>query len=78
MFKQNDKDYKILFIRGLIDYNENFSGCLSKLDEIAKDIEEFIPSNTKEFVKSKSSFGPLKISFDKDNPRASSASLNKS
>jgi hypothetical protein len=54
MFKQNDKDYKILFIGGLIDYNENLSGCLSKLDEIAKDIEEFIPSNTKEFVKSKS------------------------
>ena len=54
MFKQNDKDYKILFIRGLIDYIENISGCLSKLDEIAKDIEVSMPSHTKKFYKLKS------------------------
>ena len=54
MFKQNDKNYEILFIRGLIDYIENLSGCLSKLSEIAKDVETSIPNYTKEFYKIKS------------------------
>ena len=54
MFKQNDKNYKILFIRGLIDYNENLIGCLSKLNEIAKDIENSIPNHTKETFEAKS------------------------
>ena len=54
MFKQNNKNYQILSIRGLIDYNENISGCLSKLSEISKNIEVSIPKHTKEVHKVKS------------------------
>jgi hypothetical protein len=54
MFKQNDKNYKILFVRGLIDYNENLTGCLSKLSEIARDVENSIPNHTKDTFEFKS------------------------
>lgn len=54
MFKQDDKNYEILSIRGLIDYNENLNGCLSKLGEISKDIENIIPNLTKKSKKLKS------------------------
>ena len=54
MFKHNDKNYKILFLRGLIDYNENLIECLSKMNEIANDIENIIPNNAKETYKAKS------------------------
>ena len=53
MFKQNDKNFEILSIRGLIDFNENLNGCLSKLSEIAKDIENSIPNLDKNFKKLK-------------------------
>ena len=48
MFRQNDKNYKILFVRGLIDYNNNIKGCLSKLNEISKDVENTISNFRKE------------------------------
>ena len=54
MFKHNDKNYKILFLRGLIDYNENLIECLSKMNEIANDIENIIPNNAKETFEAKS------------------------
>mgnify|MGYP001364639972 FL=1 len=54
MFKHNDKNYKILFLRGLIDYNENLIECLSKMNEIANDIENIIPNNVKEIFEAKS------------------------
>ena len=54
MFKHNDKNYKILFLRGLIDYNENLIECLSKMNEIANDIENIIPNNAKETYEAKS------------------------
>jgi hypothetical protein len=53
MFKENDKNYKIFFIRGMKDYNENLSGCLSKISEIEKDVETSIPNHTKKFNKFK-------------------------
>ena len=54
MFKKNDNNYEILFIRGIKDYIENLSGCLSKLSEVAKEVEDSIPNHTKEFYKFKS------------------------
>ena len=54
IFKHNDKNYKILFLRGLIDYNENLIECLSKMNEIANDIENIIPNNAKETFEAKS------------------------
>ena len=54
MFKENDKDYKILFIRGMKDYIENLSGCFSQLDEIAKEIEKSIPNLIKDVREGKS------------------------
>ncbi len=54
MFKHNDKNYKILFLRGLIDYNENLIECLSKMNEIANDIENIIPNNAKETFEARS------------------------
>ena len=54
MFKENDNDYKILFIRGMKDYIENLSGCFSQLDEIAKEIEKSIPNLIKDVREGKS------------------------
>tara|TARA_Y100000768_G_scaffold141867_1_gene105733 strand:+ start:136 stop:738 length:603 start_codon:yes stop_codon:yes gene_type:complete len=48
MFKKNDTNYEISLIRGMIDYVEDFSGCISKRDEIARDIESVIPKYTKD------------------------------
>ena len=48
MFKQNDKKYRISFIRGMKNYVENIDGCFSKLNEIAKEIEAIIPNHTKD------------------------------
>ena len=48
MFNQNDKKYRISFIRGMKNYVENIDGCFSKLNEIAKEIEAIIPNHTKD------------------------------
>lgn len=48
MFEENDSNYTILFVRGMIDYVENLSGCLSKRDQIAKEIENIITDYSKD------------------------------
>lgn len=48
MFEKNDSNYTILLIRGMIDYIENLSGCLSKRDQIAKEIEDNITDYSKD------------------------------
>ena len=48
MFKNNDDRYEISFIRGMMDYVEDFRGCISKRDQIARDIETIISEYTKD------------------------------
>ncbi len=54
MFKQNDDNYKITFVRGMKDYIENLKGCFSQLDEITKEIEANISNFTKDVREGKS------------------------
>ena len=39
----SNEKYPILFVRGLIDFIEDFDGCIRKRDEIAKVISEMFP-----------------------------------
>ena len=50
MFEANDSNYTILFIRGMIDYVENLNGCLSKRDQIAREIENIITDYSKDEI----------------------------
>ena len=43
---KNNK-YLILSIRGLIDFNGNFNGCIEKRDEIAKNLSQVFPNAKK-------------------------------
>ena len=54
MFKQNDNNYRIAFVRGMKDYIENLNGCFSQLNEIAKEIESSIANLTKDVREGKS------------------------
>ena len=54
MFKQNDNNYRIAFVRGMKDYIEDLNGCFSQLNEIAKEIESSIANLTKDVREGKS------------------------
>jgi hypothetical protein len=54
MFRQNDDNYTIMFVRGMKDYIENLNGCFSQLNEIAKEIETSISNFTKDVREGKS------------------------
>jgi len=44
--KPNDKNYKIYFVRGMIDYDDNIEKCYAKQKEIAKELSLMF-NNTK-------------------------------
>jgi hypothetical protein len=54
MFKQDDDNYKITFLRGMKDYVEDLNGCFTQLNEIAKEIESSISNLTKDVREGKS------------------------
>jgi len=43
---KNEK-YTIVFIRGILDYNEDFDSCIAKRDEIVKIFSEMFPNTIK-------------------------------
>ena len=43
-----NKKYTILFIRGMMDYTEDFDSCIVKKDEIAKILSGMFPNSQKE------------------------------
>ena len=46
--KQNDKNYKIYFVRGIIDYDDNIEKCYTKQKEIAEEVSSFFKNTKKE------------------------------
>ena len=53
MFKKNDNNYKIVFIRGMKDC-ENLRGCISKRSEISEEIGSIITKFSKDVREGKS------------------------
>ena len=47
MFKHDDSNYKILFIRGMKDYIESIDLCLQKKIQISNEIENIITNYNK-------------------------------
>jgi hypothetical protein len=43
----NNEKYKILFVRGIIEYNQDFDSCLAKRNEIVKDLSGMFPNAQK-------------------------------
>ncbi len=56
--KPNDRNFKIYFIRGMIDYIEDIEGCLNKQKEVAIEIEKLINDFDKRETKFKSDLDP--------------------
>jgi hypothetical protein len=44
----NNEKYKILFVRGLISYNEDYDNCIAKRDEIAEILSKMFPEAKKQ------------------------------
>jgi hypothetical protein len=54
---KNEK-YTIVFIRGIIDYNEDFDGCISKRNEISEIFSSMFPNSKQEEYGSSSYHDP--------------------
>jgi len=45
--KNRNEKYRIVTIRGLIDYTKGFDGCLQKRDEIVEELSQLFPNTQK-------------------------------